>query len=165
MNTLFQKCFKDILDNVGSCHSVTGLKAIRATLRHLSQHCIVCICVWVLPTQTSRDFSLPAAQGHTEVLFSRRAVTSVRLQLSSFRLKAAVAGDVRAGLLSVVIFTMSLPQPQSRLYCHNPPVQIHSGILKHVPQTNFMRGLDVFLVLHDSELAIFVLSLRYNTTA
>ncbi len=45
MNTLFQKGFKDILDNVVSCHSVTGLKAIRATLRHLSQHCVVCVYV------------------------------------------------------------------------------------------------------------------------
>lgn len=73
MNTLFQKCFKDILENVVSCHSVTGLKAIRATLRHLSQHCIVCICVYMCVSFAYSDikglFSPGCSRTHRSAFF------------------------------------------------------------------------------------------------
>lgn len=71
MNTSFQKCFKDILDNAVSCHTVTGLKAIRATLRHLSQHCIVCVyvCVRFAYSDIKGLFSPGCSRTHRSAFF------------------------------------------------------------------------------------------------
>jgi len=86
--------FDDILYNIVSCHTVTGLKAIRATLRHLSHYCSVHECEFCL-LRHQGTFSPGCSRTQKSAFFSRRAVTSVRLQLSSFRLKAAVGKDVR----------------------------------------------------------------------
>lgn len=90
------------------------------------------------------------------MLFFSCAVTLVRLQLSSFRSKAAAARDVRAG-------------PLLRHHIHlEPPTTTALSLLSQsscvdplrdfaCPQTDLMLDLDVFLVFHDLQLAIFVL--------